>query len=101
MWPYPMPPQARTEFYASLRALVLAIGGLETLALVMFAALMLQSSDPLGAAIGRRIVLLLAAPYLVLTLPGLVLAWRNRLLPLALALVALAVPATLMLWHGA
>jgi hypothetical protein len=96
-----MPPQARTEFYASLRALVLAIGGLETLALVMFAALMLQSSDPLGAAIGRRIVLLLAAPYLVLTLPGLVLAWRNRLLPLALALVALAVPATLMLWHGA
>jgi hypothetical protein len=55
----------------------------------------------LGAAIGRGITMLLAIPYAVLAVPGIIMAYRNRWLPLALALVVLAVPAAILLWrHG-
>lgn len=101
MWPPTLPRTVAVDPKASLRALVLAIGIVETLALAMFAALMLQSSDPLGAAIGRGITMLLAVPYLLFAVPGMVLAYLRRWLPLALALVALAVPAAILLWRFA
>jgi hypothetical protein len=101
MWPTPLPQSARGDLKTNVRSLVLAIGVIETLALVMFAALMLQSSDPLGAAIGRGITMLLAVPYVALAVPGMVLAYLGRWLPLALALVVLAVPAAILLWRFA
>jgi hypothetical protein len=101
MWPLPVPPSARKDLNTALRTLTLAIGAVETLALAMFAALMLQSSDPLGAAIGRGITMLLAVPYVVLAVPGMALAYLRRWLPLALALVVLAVPAAILLWRHA
>ncbi len=101
MWPLPLPRGAERDLKTSLRSLTLAIGVIETLALVMFAALMLQSSDPLGAAIGRGITMLLAVPYVLLALPGMVLAYLGRWLPAALALVVLAMPAAILLWRFA
>jgi hypothetical protein len=101
MWPLPLPRGAERDLKTSLRSLTLAIGVIETLALVMFAALMLQSSDPLGAAIGRGVTMLLAVPYVLLALPGMVLAYLGRWLPAALALVVLAMPAAILLWRFA
>jgi len=101
MWPFPLPRGAQSDLKTNLRSLVLAIGIIETLALLMFAALMLQSSDPLGAAIGRGVTMLLAVPYVLLALPGMVLAYLGRWLPLALALVVLAMPAAILLWRHA
>jgi hypothetical protein len=86
---------------ATLRTLALAIGAVETLALLAFAILMLQSSDPLGAAIGRGVTMLLAVPYVLFAVPGIILAYVKRALPLALGLVALAVPAAILLWQHA
>ncbi len=101
MWPYPLPQRARGDLKGNLRSLTLAIGVIETLALLMFAALMLQASDPLGAAIGRGVTMLLAVPYVALTVPGMALAFLGRWLPLALGLVVLAVPAAILLWRFA
>jgi hypothetical protein len=101
MWPYPPPQSARGDLRTNVRSLVLAIGAIETAALAMFAALMLQSTDPLGAAIGRGITALLAVPYVALALPGIVLAYLGRYVALALALVVLAVPAAILLWRFA
>jgi hypothetical protein len=94
---FPPPPAAP----ANLRNLTLAIGALETVALALFAGLMLQSSDPLGAAIGRGIATLMAVPYVLLALPGMILAYLDRWLPLALTLVVLAMPAAILLWRHA
>jgi hypothetical protein len=85
----------------ALRRLALAIGAMETVALMFYAGIMLQGSDPMGAAIGRAITMLIALPYVLLTLPGLVLAWKNRLLPLALTLVVLAIPVAIVFWRQA
>jgi hypothetical protein len=101
MWPLPQPRAAQANLGANLRSLVLAIGAMETVALAFFAGLMLQSSDPMGAAIGRGITMLMAIPYAVLALPGMVMGWTNRRLPLALALVVLAIPAAILLWRHA
>ena len=101
MWQPPMPRSAAPDLNTALRSLTLAIGILETLALIMFAALMLQSSDPLGAAIGRGVTMLLAIPYVALAVPGMVLAYMKRWLPAALGLVVAAVPAAILLWRAA
>ena len=101
MTPPMIPRRATLDMRTALRRLVLGIGVMETIALAAFAGLMLQSSDPLGASIGRGVTMLMAAPYAVCTVPAMVLAWRNRLLPLALALVVLAIPAAIFLWQRA
>jgi hypothetical protein len=102
MWQAPLPRNAAPpDLNTALRSLTLAIGILETLALVMFAALMLQASDPLGAAIGRGVTMLLAVPYVLLTVPGMALAYLRRWLPAALGLVVAAVPAAILLWRMA
>jgi hypothetical protein len=82
-----------------LRAVVLAVGFVETVALALFAAILLGSSDPWG--IGRAMVALMAAPYVLLTLPGMVLALVDRWVPLALLLVATAMPVAFALWSYA
>ena len=86
---------------SALRIVVIVLGLIETVAMIAFSALMLQSSDPLGRAIGQGMAKLMAVPYCVLVLPGLALGIANRWLPAALALVVLAVPAALIAWRFA
>ena len=102
MWPPPQVANAKAlSIDTALRRLTLAIGAMETVALMFYAGIMLQGSDPMGAAIGRAITMLMAVPYVLLTLPGLVLAWKNRMLPLALLLVTLAIPVAIVFWRQA
>jgi hypothetical protein len=84
---------------AMLRVVVLALGVLQTIALALFAAILLGSSDPWG--IGRAVVALVAVPYVLLTLPGMTLAFIGRWLPLALLLVVVAAPIAFALWSYA
>ena len=84
-----------------LRVVVIVAGLLETAAVVAFAALMLQSSDPLGRAIGEAMVKLIAIPFCLMVLPGLGLGLADHWLPAAMTLLVLAVPATLLLWRFA
>jgi hypothetical protein len=86
---------------ATLRAIVIVVGLIETVLVAVFVALMLQSSDPLGRAIGTGMATLVAVPYGVLVVPGLALGLANRWLPLALAFTVAAVPATLIAWRWA
>ena len=83
----------------ALRIVEVVIGLAETLAVIAFSALMLQSTDPMGQAIGQAMVKLIAIPFCALILPGLALGLANRWLPAALALVVLAVPVTLVVWR--
>ena len=76
-----------------LRGAVAIIAAAELVLGFGFSALFLaDSSDPLGASIAEGVVQLTAVPLVLCALPALVLAWRSRMLPLALALV-LATPA--------
>ncbi len=86
---------------AALRTSVIALGLVETVLVAVFVALMLQSSDPLGRAIGTGMATLVAVPYGVLVVPGLALGLANRWLPLALALTIAAIPAALIAWRWA
>ncbi|WP_295555643.1 hypothetical protein [uncultured Hyphomicrobium sp.] len=86
---------------ALMRLVTLVLGSVEVILFTLFAHLMLQSTDPLGASIGQGMTLLLAAPLVLLTLPGLLLAWLDRAPRTALALVLLALPAAVLLWSGA
>lgn len=81
-----------------LRLMTLVVGSVEVILFVLFAHLMLQSTDPLGAAIGEGMTLLIAAPLMLLTLPGLLLAWLDRAPRAAFALILLALPAAAALW---
>ncbi len=81
-----------------LRTLVFVVGGIETAVFLAFAALMLQSSDPLGKAIGQGVTMLMAIPYGALVVPALVMAVLNRWLALALAMTLLAIPVAAYLW---
>ncbi|MFA5950279.1 MAG: hypothetical protein WC807_08350 [Hyphomicrobium sp.] len=80
------------------RSLALLIGGAEIAAFILFATLMLQSSDPLGSAIGFGMTALMALPVGLLTLPGVLLAWRTRYSGAALALVLAAALVAVGLW---
>ncbi len=82
-----------------MRRLIVAVGSIEILVALGFAVLMLQSTDPLGAAIGRGMVELLAVPVGFLVLPGFALGLADRWLPLALGLVVIAIPAAAVLWR--
>jgi len=102
MWPPPQAARAKAlDMDTALRRLTFAIGAMETMALMFYAGIMLQGSDPMGAAIGRAITMLMAVPYVLFTLPGLVLAWKNRWLPLALTIVVLAIPVAILFWRQA
>jgi hypothetical protein len=81
-----------------LRILVLALAGLEALAGVAFAIVLLgNSSDPLGRNIAIGVGGITGIPLVLGTLPALILAVLNRWLPLALVLALAAVPAWLLL----
>jgi hypothetical protein len=87
-----------------IRKLAIALGTIEAVAIMAVFSLLLlqsQSSDPLGSAIGQGLAKLLAVPFLLCVVPGLFLAWANRLVYVALALVVLALPLAAILWRGA
>jgi hypothetical protein len=86
---------------ALLRLFTLIIGGTEIIAFLLLAHLMLQSSDPIGASIGDALTLLTGAPLVLLTLPGVILAWLGRAPRAAFALVALAAIAWAIAWSAA
>ena len=79
----------------------LALGAIELALGLLFIAVMLQSSDPLGAAIGRGMAMLTAVPLMLFVVPGLVLAVLDRALPLALGLEIGALPVAFLLWRVA
>jgi hypothetical protein len=81
---------------AVLRRLVLSLGGIETLLVVGFVGFLLSTSDPWGQAIGRAVAGLVAVPYVLFVLPTLIMGLLERWLPLALSLLVIAAPATLL-----
>ncbi|HYD15544.1 MAG TPA: hypothetical protein VEA77_04005 [Hyphomicrobium sp.] len=83
---------------ALLRLMTLIIGSFEIILFILFAHIMLQSTDPLGSSIGEAMTLLISAPLVALTLPGLLLAWLDRAHRTALALVLLALPVAYIVW---
>ncbi|HEX2843442.1 hypothetical protein [Hyphomicrobium sp.] len=83
---------------ALLRLATLVIGSIEIIVFILFAHLMLQSADPLAESIGEAVTLLMAAPLLGLTLPGLLLAWLDRAPRTSLGLVLLAIPVAALAW---
>jgi len=89
------------EANAVLRLTTLVLGSAEVIAFLLFAHLMLQSSDPLGSAIGWGMTLLIAVPVIVFSVPGLLLASLNRAPRAALGLVLLALPLAGVLWYAA
>jgi hypothetical protein len=82
----------------ALRILVVAIA-LPEAGLIGFFALGSLSGDSWG--IMRAMALLLGAPFLLFTVPALVLARRDRALPLAAGLALLSVAATYLAWRFA
>jgi len=86
---------------AVLRRLVLSLGGIETLLVVGFVGFLLWTSNPLGWAIGKGVAGLAAVPYVLFVMPALTMGLTDRWLPLALSLLVIAAPATLLaLRHG-
>jgi hypothetical protein len=81
-----------------LRFMTLVVGSVEIILFTLIVHLMLHSTDPLGESIGEARAVLIAAPLVLLTLPGLLLAWLDRAPRTAMALVCLALPATVMAW---
>ena len=73
------------------RKAVLVFGAIELLLGLLYCVLVLSStSDPLGNSIARGVAGLTVGAVLVVLVPGLILAWRDRMLPLAGALVAVS-----------
>ena len=80
-----------------LRGTAAILAAAELVLGVGFAGLFLaSSSDPLGPAIAAGVAELTAVPLVLCALPALILAWRDRWMPLALVL-ALATPALWLL----
>ncbi len=89
-----------------LRPAVLVLGGLETIGALyilggVLASGQLTSGEQLSRTLAWAVMFIYLVPYLVLVVPGLVLAWRNRRLPLALALCFAAVPITYAFYQKA
>jgi hypothetical protein len=84
-----------------LRKAVLIFGAIQLLLGLLYGVTVLGSaSGPIGGSIARGVAgLTLGA--LVPVVPGLLLAWRDRYLPLAFALVAVAPLAWFVLMAGA
>lgn len=79
------------------RLVTLVLGSIEIIAFLLFIHLALTSIDPLGEDIGLAAALTAVLPILVLTLPGLLLAWLGRAPDVAIALVIAAIPVSLVL----
>lgn len=77
---------------AVVRLVTLVVGSAQIIAFTLLVHLMLLSGDPLDVNIRQGASLLLAAPLVALTLPGLLLAWLGRAPRLALTLVLVAIP---------
>lgn len=73
-----------------LRALVLVIGAVETLVFAGFAWSNAGTPDPSGHAMGEALVGLAAIPFVLLTIPGIILGVLDRARLLALVLVLFA-----------
>ncbi len=58
----------------------------------------LFSSDPLGAKIARGLLAVVSVPFLVFTLPAIIMALNRRSPTVALALAALGLVATWLAW---
>ena len=84
-----------------MRLATLTLGGIQIILFSLFAHVLLQSTDPLGASIGEAMTLVMSLPVLAMTLPGVLLAWLDRAPRVALALVVLAFPVGAALWHFA
>jgi hypothetical protein len=86
------------------RTAVFVIGGLQTAValatLVMFFP-QLFAAESLSRAIASAALLIYCGPYLVFAAPALILAARNRYPLAALALCAMAVVSTIVLWRAA
>jgi preprotein translocase subunit SecY len=93
--------EERVQTGGLLRLATLVIGGVEIILFVLFAHLMLQSTDPLSAEIGEGMTAVVAVPLVMMTLPGLLLAWLDRAPKVALSLVLLALPAAGVAWSHA
>jgi hypothetical protein len=66
---------------------IIAIGIVELLVGIGFAAFFLDTGDPLGSNIGQAVAAMIGITLAGSVLPALVLAVRDRLLPLATALI--------------
>ncbi|HYD14771.1 MAG TPA: hypothetical protein VEA77_00080 [Hyphomicrobium sp.] len=66
---------------------IFVVGGLQAmLLLAAIASLLFGGADPAGQALGEAWTALAAIAVAVCVIPALILAWNDRLLPLALAL---------------
>jgi len=83
---------------AMLRLVTLCFGCAEVIAFLLFAHLLLQSTDPLASDLGERAALLITVPLLLFTVPGLLLASLKRSPRAALTLVLLGIPAAGFCW---
>jgi hypothetical protein len=85
------------------RTAVFVIGALQT-ALVLTALAVfapgLSSAESLGRNIGVYALLVFCGPFLVCTVPALIMAKRNRYPPIALVLCVLSLVATAVLWRA-
>src|SRR5262245_38835328 len=93
-----MNPDAASRSTEVRRLVTLVVGSMEIIAFLLFSHLMLMSTDPLGDDTGVAMVLLIAIPIVLLTLPGLLLAWLGRAPRLSLALVLAAIPVAIVAW---
>jgi len=87
-----------------LRAAVFVIGGLQTavvLAILVMFFPKLSAAGSFSRAIASAALLIYCGPYLVFAVPALILAARNRYPLAALALCAVAVASTVVLWRAA
>jgi hypothetical protein len=84
---------------AALRWLVLTLGGIETLLVIGFVCFLLSTSDPWGWAIGKAVASLVAVPWVLFVAPALIMGLIDRGLLLALLLLVIAAPATLLALH--
>jgi len=80
------------------RLAVLVIAGLESMAMLILVVTVvgsgqLRSGEALSRSLGWAILTIYGLPYVTLAVPALLLAALNRLLPLALALSLLVIPA--------
>ena len=82
---------------------VFVIGALQTVLVLTVLAVFapgLSAAESLGRSIAVYALLMFCGPYLVCTVPALILAKRNRYPAIALALCALSVAATAVLWRA-
>ncbi len=84
---------------ATLRAVIFALGAGEIVAFVIFEWVALHQTGAIGQRVGEALALIALAPFCLLVLPALVLAARNRALPVAFALALLVLPIALYAMH--